>query len=96
MFLSPKGKILELEKGCTALDFAFLLHTQIGYSAVGASVNGKTVSLDTVLNTGDIVEIKVDKKKKYPNENSLKMVNSKSAKSKIYRGLAKSKKEKLL
>lgn len=93
---TPKGKILELENGCTALDFAYLLHTQIGYSATGANINGKAVSLDTVLNTGDIVEIKTDKKKKYPSENSLKMVNSKSAKSKIYRGITKAKKEKLL
>lgn len=93
---TPKGKIIELEKGCTALDFAYIVHTQIGYSAIGAKINGKAASLDTIVKTGDIVEIKTQHNKKYPNENTLKYVKSKRAKTKIYQGLTKAKNEKLL
>jgi guanosine-3',5'-bis(diphosphate) 3'-pyrophosphohydrolase len=93
---TPHGKIIELEKGCTALDFAYTVHTQIGYSAVGAKVNGRAASLDTVLKTGDIVEIKTQNNKKYPNEDTLKYVKSKRARTKIYQGLTKARNEKLL
>ena len=93
---TPKGKIIELEKGCTALDFAYAVHTQIGYSAVGAKINGRAAGLDTILKTGDIVEIKTQSNKKYPNEDTLKNVKSKRAKTKICQGLTKARNEKLL
>ena len=93
---TPHGKIMEMEKGCTALDFAYLVHTQIGHSAVGAKINGRAVSLDTVLETGDIVEIKTQNNKKFPSENFLHYVKSRSAKSKVSRGLTKARNEKLL
>jgi GTP pyrophosphokinase len=93
---TPKGKIIELEKGCTALDFAYAVHTQIGYSAVGAKINGRAAGLDTKLETGDIVEIKTQNNKKYPSENSLKYVKSRRARTKIYQGLTKAKNDKLL
>ncbi len=93
---TPKGKIIELEKGCTALDFAYTIHTQIGYSAVGAKINGKAAKLSTKLKTGDIVEIKTQNNKKYPVEDSLKYVISKKAKTKIIQGLTKARNEKLL
>ena len=92
---TPHGKIIEMRKGYTALDFAYLLHTQIGHSAVGVKINGKSVGLNTELNTGDIVEIKTEHTKKYPNQNSLKYVHTKSAKSKISKGLNKARMEKL-
>ena len=93
---TPKGKIIELEKGCTALDFAYTVHTQIGYSAVGAKINSKAAKLSTKLKTGDIVEIKTQSNKKYPGEDSLKYVVSKRAKTKIIQGLTKARNEKLL
>jgi GTP pyrophosphokinase len=93
---TPKGKIVELEKGCTALDFAYTVHTQVGYSAVGSKINGKAAALNTKLKTGDIVEIKTQNNKKYPNENSLKDVTTRRARTKIYQGLTKSKNNKLL
>jgi len=54
---TPKRKVITLPTGSTALDFAFKVHTEIGYRAQGAIINGKHVPLKTSLKTGDIVEI---------------------------------------
>jgi GTP pyrophosphokinase len=54
---TPKGKVINLPPGATALDFAFKIHTEIGLHASGARVNGCASPLKTVLKTGDIVEI---------------------------------------
>jgi GTP diphosphokinase / guanosine-3',5'-bis(diphosphate) 3'-diphosphatase len=54
---TPKGKVIDLPPGATALDFAFKIHTEIGLHAAGARVNGTSAPLRTVLKTGDIVEI---------------------------------------
>ena len=87
--LTPKGKILALNKGDTVLDFAFKLHTQIGNSAVSAEVNGKAAKLSYILETGDIVEIKTDKSKKKQNDDALTYVHSLSSKFKIRKELSK-------
>jgi len=54
---TPKGKVITLPLGASALDFAFKIHTEIGYRSVKAKVNGKIAPLKTILKTGDIVEI---------------------------------------
>jgi guanosine-3',5'-bis(diphosphate) 3'-pyrophosphohydrolase len=54
---TPKGRVINLPPGATALDFAFKVHTEIGLRATGARVNGTVAPLTTVLKTGDIVEI---------------------------------------
>jgi GTP pyrophosphokinase len=54
---TPKGKVVNLPPGATALDFAFKIHTEIGLHASGSRVNGSASPLKTVLKTGDIVEI---------------------------------------
>jgi GTP diphosphokinase / guanosine-3',5'-bis(diphosphate) 3'-diphosphatase len=54
---TPKGKVIDLPHGATALDFAFKIHTEIGLHAAGARVNGSPAPLKTPLKTGDIVEI---------------------------------------
>ena len=54
---TPKGKVINLPPGATALDFAFKIHTEVGLHASGARVNGSPAPLKTVLKTGDIVEI---------------------------------------
>lgn len=86
---TPKGEIILLTKGDTALDFAFKVHTQIGNSAVGAKINGIAGKLDTVLKTDDVVEIKTQKDKLYQTENALSMVNSSSSRTKILQGICK-------
>jgi ribosome-binding ATPase YchF (GTP1/OBG family) len=85
-----------MKQGSTALDFAYAIHTQVGYSAIGSQINGRAASLDTELKTGDIVEIKTQRNKKYPNVKSLQYVKSRRARTKIYQGLTKAKNEKLL
>jgi len=54
---TPKGKVITLPLGTSALDFAFKIHTEIGYRAAKVRINGKLAPLKTILNTGDIVEI---------------------------------------
>ena len=54
---TPAGEIIALRAGATPLDFAFRIHTDVGYSCVGAKVNGRLVQLSTPLNNGDVVEI---------------------------------------
>jgi len=54
---TPKGKVIDLPLGATALDFAFKIHTEIGLHASGARINGTPAPLKTALKTGDIVEI---------------------------------------
>jgi GTP pyrophosphokinase len=54
---TPKGEIKDLPKGATPLDFAFRIHTELGYHCVGAKVNGRLVPLSYALNNGDVVEI---------------------------------------
>jgi len=54
---TPKGKVINLPAGATALDFAFKVHSEIGLHAAGARINGTPAPLKTPLKTGDIVEI---------------------------------------
>ncbi len=79
---TPKGDLITLPNGATALDFAFDIHTEIGAHCLGAKVNQKLVPLNHVLKNGDQVEILTSRKQK-PNEDWLKYVVSSKARSKI-------------
>ena len=54
---TPKGDILELPQGSTPIDFAFRIHTELGYKCVGAKVNGRMLPFDYQLKSGDTVEV---------------------------------------
>ncbi len=54
---TPKGKVITLPLGGSALDFAFKVHSEIGLHAAGAIINGRVAPLKSILKTGDIVEI---------------------------------------
>ena len=86
---TPKGQIIPLSKGDTALDFAYRIHSQIGNSAVAVKINGKAAKLGEILRTGDVVEVKTQKDKKGQNINMLQHANSQSTKSKILRSILK-------
>lgn len=78
---TPKGKVIELTQGSTPVDFAYRIHTKVGDSTVGALVNGQMVPLNTVLKTGDMVEIKTSKSSPGPSEGWLEFVKTSQAKS---------------
>ncbi len=63
---TPKGEIKELPKGATPLDFAFRIHTDLGYRCIGAKVNGRLEPLNYTLKNGDVVEILTSKASKGP------------------------------
>lgn len=59
---TPKGDVIDLPRGASALDLAYAVHSEVGNTAKGAQVNGKYSALKTELENGDIVEIETDKK----------------------------------
>ncbi len=86
---TPKGEIIPLSKGDTVLDFAYRVHSQIGDSAVAAKINNKAGKLNQELQTGDMVEIKIQKDKKCQDIKAIQYVNSESTKSRILKGILK-------
>ncbi len=79
---TPKGDMRILPKGATALDFAFEIHSQVGYTCTAIKVNNKLVPMGYKLQNGDQVSVTTQKNQK-PNENWLKMVVTGKARSKI-------------
>ncbi len=79
---TPKGRVLELPRGATPVDFAYMVHTEVGHQCVGAKVNGQMVSLRHEISNGDVVEI-LTQKGHHPSRDWLSFVRSSSAKSKI-------------
>ena len=86
---TPMGKVIELPTGATTLDFAYKIHTKVGDQAVGATVNGALVPLNTVLKTGDVCEIKTSKASPGPNLGWLEIAKTSSAKAHIKKAIAK-------
>ena len=80
---TPKGDVVELPKNSTALDFAFQIHTQIGYRTIGAKINDRIVQLNQTLENGDKVEVLTSKNTKGPGKDWIAMVNNHSSKAKI-------------
>ncbi len=80
--VTPLGDMINMPKGSTALDFAFHIHTDVGYHCKAVKVNNKIVPMGFKLSTGDKVEVVTDKRQK-PNESWLKIVVTGKARSKI-------------
>lgn len=79
---TPKGELLTLANGATALDFAFHVHTEVGHHCLGAKVNQKLVPLNHQLKNGDQVEI-ITSKKQTPSADWLRFVQTTKAKAGI-------------
>ncbi|QNQ83720.1 bifunctional (p)ppGpp synthetase/guanosine-3',5'-bis(diphosphate) 3'-pyrophosphohydrolase [Lactobacillus sp. PV037] len=81
---TPKGDVYELPKGSSPLDFAYLIHSEVGSHSVGARINGKIVPLDYQLKTGDVVEM-LTQANAQPSRDWVNLVKTSRAKNKIRR-----------
>jgi GTP pyrophosphokinase len=81
---TPKGKVIGLPSGATAVDFAYAVHTEVGDRTIGAKVNGRISPLDSTLNSGDVVEVLTSKSlDASPSKDWLNFVASPRARAKI-------------
>lgn len=80
---TPKGDVFDLAVGSTCVDFAFRVHSAVGNKCVGAKINSKIMPLNTVLETGDMVEILTSNSSKGPSRDWLKFVKTPQAKARI-------------
>ena len=85
---TPKGELRRLPVNSTPVDFAFDIHTNVGNNCIGAKVNGKIIPLDTILHSGDQVEI-ITSKNQHPNKSWLQFVQTHKAKSSVRKYLNK-------
>jgi RelA/SpoT family (p)ppGpp synthetase len=83
---TPKGAIMKLPKGATAVDFAYAIHTALGNSAVGCRINRRLVPLGTQLKTGDSVEVLISSGSQ-PNPAWLNFVVTAKARTSIHHSL---------
>jgi RelA/SpoT family (p)ppGpp synthetase len=79
---TPKGQLMSLPNGATPVEFAFQVHTEVGFHCIGAKVSGKMVPLSYKLKSGDQVEI-ITSKKQTPNPDWMKFVVTHKARSRI-------------
>ncbi|BBO76433.1 GTP pyrophosphokinase [Desulfosarcina widdelii] len=89
---TPQGDIKSLPKGATPVDFAYLIHSEVGAQCVGAKVNGRMVPLKYELQTGEIVEV-VTSKGHHPSKDWLNFVKTVKARSRIRQWIKTQEKE---
>ena len=75
---TPKGKLIQLPRGATPVDFAYAVHSQVGDSCVGAKVNGRIAPLSRELRNGDTVEVLTNARQR-PNRDWLAFVKTSRA-----------------
>jgi GTP pyrophosphokinase len=85
---TPNGEVKNLPKGSTPVDFAYMIHTEVGHQCAGAKVNGRLVPLQYKLQTGDIVEITTFKGH-HPSPDWLKYVKTGKARARIRQWIKK-------
>ncbi|MFT4299478.1 MAG: bifunctional (p)ppGpp synthetase/guanosine-3',5'-bis(diphosphate) 3'-pyrophosphohydrolase [Aeromicrobium sp.] len=91
---TPRGDLIQLPDGSTPVDFAYAVHTEVGHACIGARVNGRLVSLESKLETGDVVEIFTSKSPDAgPSRDWLEFVASPRARNKIRHWFTKERRE---
>jgi GTP pyrophosphokinase len=81
--LTPKGDVKDLPVGATCIDFAFSVHSDLGYYMMGAKINGKMASIYDELNQGDVIEILKTKQPVKMSRDWLSSAHTSNARSKI-------------
>jgi GTP pyrophosphokinase len=92
---TPQGDIKSLPRGATPVDFAYLIHSEVGNQCTGAKVNGRMVPLKFELQTGNIVEI-ITSKGSHPSKDWLNFVKTVKARSRIRQWIKIQEKERSL
>ena len=91
---TPRGDLIQLPEKATPVDFAYAVHTEVGHSCIGARVNGRLVSLESQLETGDVVEIFTSKSAEAgPSRGWLEFVATPRARNKIKQWFTKERRE---
>jgi GTP pyrophosphokinase len=92
---TPQGEVKSLPKGATPVDFAYMIHTEVGHQCTGAKVNGRMVPLKYELQTGEIVEITTTKGHN-PSKDWISFVKTVKARSKVRQWIKIQEKERSL
>ena len=91
---TPQGKVIGLPSGATPVDFAYAVHTEVGHRTMGAKVNGRLVPLESVLSSGDVVEVFTSKNPDSgPSQDWLAFVKSPRARNKIRQWFTKERRD---
>jgi GTP diphosphokinase / guanosine-3',5'-bis(diphosphate) 3'-diphosphatase len=91
---TPKGDVITLPVGATPVDFAYSIHTEVGHRCIGARINGRLVPLDSVLESGDTVEVFTSKVPSAgPSRDWLKIVATPRARNKIRQWFSRERRE---
>jgi len=92
--LTPRGDVITLPAGSTPVDFAYRIHTDVGHRCIGAKVDGRLVPLETVIESGDIIEIVTSKAQDaHPSRDWLSFVQSGRAAAKIRQWFSKARRD---
>ncbi|MFC3950835.1 RelA/SpoT family protein [Aeromicrobium fastidiosum] len=91
---TPRGDLIQLPADATPVDFAYAVHTEVGHACIGARVNGRLVSLESTLESGDVVEVFTSKSADAgPSRDWLEFVASPRARNKIRQWFTKERRE---